>query len=592
MTHDTYLLLAILAFTMVAFVREWMPLDVVALTCLGLLLVFDLVTTEQAVAGFSNEAVMTVMMMFILSHGLVRSGVIGKMAHRLVNLSGETHWRGTAMMMMVAGGLSAFINNVAALTIFMPVSIHLAEHYRISPSKLLLPLSYATIFGGACTLVGTSSNLLISSLASELGFEPFTMFEVSGLGLVLFVIGMVYNFLVPMRLLPDRSAPGGLTQRYRLATFLTEVKVPEGSRLIGRTVLDESVSERFQINVLEVIRGSRKIATDLRNTRFEAEDTLIVRGSMEDIVALKEQFGLQLLIDIKLSDVDLADEANILAEVQLGPNSELVGRSLERIDFRQRYGCFVLALARTGEVLRDKLAKVPLERWDTLLVFGPRPRVETLLTEVDFLSLRELELRLRLRPNWWLSATIVPLVMILAAFGVMSILKASILGVVMMLVGRCLTIQQAYKAINWTVIFLVAAILPLGKAMINTGLAATLGAEVARLGAGWGPMAVVALLFLATSVLSELMSNNSTAVLMVPIAVSTAASMGVDGRAFLMTVTFAAATSFLTPMGYKTNTMVYGPGAYHFMDFIRVGLPLKVIFWVVTVALIPFFWPV
>ncbi|MCP4662037.1 MAG: SLC13 family permease [bacterium] len=592
MDLDSVLLFAIIAFAMAAFVREWLPLDVVALTSLGLLLLFGLVSPKEAIGGFSNEAVITVMMMFILSDGLLRSGLIGKLAHRLADMSGATHWKGSITLMLVAGVLSAFINNVAALTIFMPVSIHLAKHYRISPSKLLLPLSYATIFGGACTLVGTSSNLLVSSLAADYGFEPFEMFEFLGLGGILFAVGMLYNFTVPMRYLPSRSILSSLTRKYQISSYLTELKIAESSKLVGRTVVEERVHEHFRLNVLEVIRGKQKIATDIRNTRLQAGDMLIVRGTVEDILSFKERSGLLLLVDLKLRDSDIADDQNILAEIQLSPTSELGGLTLKKINFRNRYGCFVLALNRTGEVIREKIASIPLKPWDTLLVFGPRPRIEALHSIHDFIPLQELELRLHLPRKWWIGAAIVPVVMILAATGVMSILKASILGVVAMLVTRRLTIQQAYQAVNWTVIFLVAAILPMGTAMNNTGLAQWLGGGVAELGSRFGLTAVVALLFLVTSVLSEIMSNNSTAVLMIPIAVNTAAGMGLDVKPLLMAVTIAAATSFLTPMGYKTNTVVYGPGGYRFMDYIRAGFPLKVIFWILATILIPLFWPI
>jgi len=591
MDFQSLVLLVIIAFAVAAFVREWFPLDVVALISLGLLLLFDLVTPKEAIAGFSNEAVVTVMMMFVLSDGLVRSGLINKLAHRIAEHSKESYWRAAIALLILTGVLSAFINNVAAISIFMPVAIHLANHFRVSPSKLLLPLSFASIFGGTCTLIGTSTNLLVSSLSDEQGFRAFRMFELAGLGSILFVVGMLYNVLVPMRFLPDRAVYSSLTRKYHLSSFLTEVQIPEGSKLVGRTVVEEEISQRHQLNVLEVVRGKRKIATDLRNTRLRPGDMLIVRGAMEDILAFKERYGLLLLTDIKLSDSDLTDRENILAEVQLSPTTSLTGRTLRQINFRKRYGCFVLALNRTGEVIRDKITSIPLKNWDTLLVFGPRARIEALHEEPDFTPLRELDLHLRLAPRWWITAVVVPAVVVLAASGVMPILKASILGVVALLVTRTLTIQQAYKAINWTVIFLVAAILPLGTAMINTGLAQRLGEGVAGLGAGLGPLALIGILYVTTAVLTEVMSNNSAAVLLVPIALSAGEAMGMNPRAVLMAVTFAASSSFLTPMGYKTNTMVYGPGGYRFMDYVWAGLPIKVLFWIVTTLLIPLFWP-
>ena len=585
------LLIAIVVFTFAAFSFDWLPIDLVALSCLGLLLLFNLVTPEEAISGFSNPAVITVMMMFILSYGLTHTGLINKFGHRIARMSGSSHWYGSTALMLIAGVLSAFINNTAALAIFMPVAIQLAQHFRVSPSKLLLPMSYISIVGGTCTLIGTSTNLLVSSLATRYGLEPIGVFEFMGLGSVLFVIGAIYVFLVPMRYLPPRSVISSLTRKYRLTAFLTEVMVPDGSALIGQTVLDARISERFNLNVLEILRGEQRISVDLRNTQIESGDQLIVRGQMENIISLKEQYDLLLLTDTKLRDTDLSDENNILAEIQLSPVSRLVGETIKEIDFRRRYGCFILALNRTGEILRKKLADIGLKQWDTLLVFGPRSRVEALYALDDFLPLQELDLKLRLDRRWWVAVLIIPIVVLLAAVGVMSILKASILGFVVLVIAGSVTIQQAYKAINWTVIFLLAAILPLGIAMEKTGLAEQIGRGIADVGQGYGPLVVLSLVYLATALLSEIVSNNSTAVLMVPIAATTAQSIGADPKPFIMAVAFGASASFLTPMGYQTNAMVYGPGSYRFLDYVKFGAPLKIIFWLITTWMIPIFWP-
>jgi di/tricarboxylate transporter len=588
---DILLLLAVILFALLAFAFEWLPIDQVALATLGLLLLFGLVTPTEAVSGFSNPAVITVMMMFILSESLVQSGVMRQLGHRINRLSGHSHWRGSVVLLALTGALSAFINNVAAVSILMPVSIQLARHYRVSPSKILLPLSYAAIFGGACTLIGTSTNLIVDALAQDHGLPAFTMFEFLELGLILFVVGIAYTVAVPMRFLPSRSILSSLTRKYHLSSFLTEFEVPPGSPLVRQTVLSSQLSERFQLNVLEILRGKKRIAQDLRNTPVEPGDLLIARGATPDLVSFKEHFGLLMLTDTKLSDADLADENNILAEVQLSPTSRLAGRTLKGIDFRRIYGCFVLALNRTGETIRDKIAFIPLKPWDTLLVFGPRSRVEALYGRVDFIPLQELDVRLQPSPRWWISALVVPAVVVLAATGFISILKAALLGVVAVLVTGALTSQQAYKAVNWSVIFLVAAILPLGVAMEKTGLARILGESIAGVGTRLGPIAVLSLLYLATSVLTEVMSNNSTAILMVPVAFTAAGSLGVDPKSFVMAVAFAASASFLTPMGYKTNAMVYGPGGYRFTDYLKTGFPLKLVFWVMATFLVPVFWP-
>ena len=591
MSLDITLLLAIVTFTFLAFVLEWLPVDLTAFTSLALLLVFNLITPQQAVSGFSNPAVITVMMMFILSEALVQSGLIAVLSHRIAGVTGDSKWGTSLLLLILAAVLSAFVNNTAAVAVLMPVAIDVAKHFGFSPSKILLPLSYACILGGTCTLLGTSTNLIVSSMAAERTGSGFTLFELSGIGVVLLVAGMIYNFLVPMRFLPSRSIISSLTRKYHLNTFLTEVKVPQNSPLIGRTVVEEGISKRFGINVLEILRGREKIATELRSTRVKPDDVLLVRGPVQNIVALRQRFGLLMLADTKLTDSDLSDENNILVELQLSPSSELEGRTLKEINFRRRFGSFVLAVNRRfGGIVHEKVAYIPLQRWDTLLVFGPRHRVETLQELEDFLPLQELQIRFRLRKRWWLSASAIPGVILLAAIG-MPVLKAALLCAVFLMLTRRLSIQQAYNSISWTVIFLLATILPLGIALENTGLAEILGTALGRLAQPMGPVALLAMLIVVTSILTEMISNNAAAVLMVPIAVSCGGILGVDPKPLLVGVAIAASTAFLTPMGYQTNTMVYGPGGYRFLDYVKAGAPLKLICIALSVWLIPIFWP-
>ena len=588
---DIWILVAIIAFTFLAFSFEWLPIDAVALSSLGLLLLFGLVTPQEAIRGFSNDAVITVMMMFILSYGLAHTGLIDRFGQKLSQMSGATHWLGAIALILVCGVLSAFVNNTAAMAILMPVGIQIAKHYDVSPSRILLPLSYLSIIGGTCTLIGTSTNLLVSSRSEESGYGAFSMFEFLGLGLILLAVGFTYIVLVPMRFLKPRAATSDLTAKYQLSSFLTEVQVPEESQLIGSNVVEARINERFRLTVLEILRDGERIAVELRARPIQGGDLLIVEGRMEDIVNFRDHHGLRLLTDVKVDDRELSDQNNIMAEIQLSPVSRLTGSTIRDLDFRRRFGCFVLALNRYGESIREKLAHIVLHNWDTLLVFGPRSRIEALYETEDFVPLQEVKLRLVVPRRWWLSVAIIPLVVLLAATGVTSILKASILGAVALIVFGGISVQQAYEAINWTVIFLLVGILPMGIAMEKTGLAAMIGETIANAGADYGAWAVIALIYLATALLSEIVSNNSTAVLMVPIAGTAATSMGLDPKPFMITVAFAASASFLTPMGYQTNAMVFGPGGYRFMDYVKFGAPLKITFFVISVLLIPVFWP-
>lgn len=589
---DIWILVAVIVFTFLAFSFEWLRIDAVALSSLGLLLLFGLVTPQEAIRGFSNDAVITVMMMFILSYGLTHTGLIDRFGQKLAQMSGHTHWAAAIALILVCGVLSAFINNTAALAILMPVGIQIGKHYGVSPSRILLPLSYLSIIGGTCTLIGTSTNLLVASMSAEYGFGAFSMFEFLALGLILLVVGFAYIVFVPMRRLPDRAGASDLTTKYQLSSFLTEVQVPEGSSLIGNNVVDAHINERFRLTVLEILRGEERIAVELRSTPMQGGDILIVEGLMDDIVSFRDHYGLRLRTETKIGDRDLSDQNNIMAEIQLSPVSRLTGSTIRDLDFRRRFGCFVLALNRTGDPIREKLAHIVLHNWDTLLVFGPRSRIEALYETEDFIPLQQdVKLRLVIPRRWWLAVVIIPIVVIVAAAGVTSILKASILGAVALIVFGGISVQQAYEAINWTVIFLLVGILPMGIAMEKTGLAAMIGETIANAGADYGPWAVIALVYLATALLSEIVSNNSTAVLMVPIAGTAAASMGLEPKPFMMTVAFAASASFLTPMGYQTNAMVFGPGGYRFMDYVKFGAPLKIVFCILSVWLIPQFWP-
>ena len=587
---STAFLLLLLVFMLVASALEWMAVEVVALVVLAALLVSGQVTLAEATGGFSDPAVLTVLLMMILSEAVAESGVVAQVGHRIARWSGHRAGLQVFLLFLVAGSLSMFINNTAAVAMFIPIAIQLAKQQRVSPSKLLLPLNYAAIFGGTCTLIGTSTNILVSSMAHERGLAEFSMFEFFRLGIFYFAAGMAYNFLL-VRRLPERGDPSSLTGKYQLATYLTEVRVPAASPLVGRTVVDEKISDRYHLNVLEIVRGARKIAFDLRSTPVEPDDVLIVRGAMEDIVRFKEQQALLLISDLKLSDAELADQQNILAEIQLSPASTLEGMSLKEVDFRRRFGAFVLALSRAGESLREKLGLIPLKRWDTLLVFGPRRSVEQLYKLDDFLPLQEIELRLRLHPRWWLHAATMIGVVLAATVGGVNILASALVGVVLLLASRTVKVQRVYRSVQWSVFFLLAATIPLGVAVEKSGLAARVGDWIASHGDAAGPWVALSLLYFVTMVLTEVLSNASTAVLMVPVAMSTAAALGVDPKPLLMAVCFAASNGFVTPVGYQTNAMVYGAGNYRYRDFLAAGIPLNLLFWVLSSALIPVFWP-
>jgi di/tricarboxylate transporter len=586
----TALLIGLLVFMLVASAFEWMPVEVVALVILVVLYASGQLSLQEATAGFADSAVLTVLFMMVLSEAVAESGIVSRIGHRISGVSRGSRPVAIGLLLVAVGGLSMFINNTAAVAIFIPVAIQIAKQQRQSPSRLLLPLNYAAIFGGTCTLIGTSTNILVSSLAVHRGLEPFRMFEFLPVGIVYFTVGMAYNALL-VRWLPDRGDSSNLTSKYELSPYLTEVRVPASSRLVGRTVVDERISDRYHLNVLEIVRGDERISYQIRATPIRADDVLIVRGTMGDILSFKEQLGLLLLSDTKLTDSELSDRDNVLVEVQLSPMSTLEGQSLKEVDFRRRFGAFVLALSRAGEVIREKLALIPLKAWDTLLVFGPRRTVDQLQRSDDFLPLQEMDLRLRLHRRWWLHVGTLAGVVIAATVFDVPILAAALAGVVLLLASRTVRVQRVYRSVHWSVFFLLAATIPLGLAVERAGIAEAVGRWIGDRGELGGPWVALALLYLATMILTEVLTNASCAVLMVPVALSTAAVLGVDPKPFLMAVAFAASNGFITPIGYQTNAMVYGAGNYRYRDFLAAGIPLNLVFLVLGSVLIPIVFP-
>ncbi|MCF7804325.1 MAG: SLC13 family permease [Candidatus Marinimicrobia bacterium] len=588
---DILILIIIIVGAVILFASEIFPIDMVAGLILGALLLTNLISVDEALTGVSNPATATIAAMFVLSFGLSKTGAINYLGDRIIHYTKGNVGRIFVIFLLVASIISGFINNTAAVAIFLPMALQFAHEFRFSPSKILIPLSYASIFGGTMTLIGTSTNIIVSSIAADHGLGALGMFEFTKLGIVFVVVGLLYLFLFARKNLPVRSILSSLTQKYHMTRYLTELQVPEDSPLVGKTPLDKQISNRYDLNILGIVRGKRKILIDIRITKLRPDDILLVRGPIDRIMRLKEREKLLLLTDTKLNDEELAIGDNTLTEVLVSPNSRLIGSTLKEIDFRRRYGCFVLAIRKQGETLRNKISNTPMSASDTLLIYGSKRRIDALKDDQNFVVLEEVDIKLQRGHKWIFAITIILAVVLLAALNVMPILKSAILGVLALVLTRTITMQEAYKAVDWSVIFLLAGVIPLGRAMENTGLAQIIGDSVAQLGGPYGPVVVLGALYVATNVLTETMSNNSTAIIMAPIAITTANALSVSPLPFLMAVTFAASASFMTPVGYQTNTMVYGPGGYKYTDYLKFGFPLSIMFLFIATLLIPMIWP-
>ena len=592
MSYELVFVLALVLVTVGLFVSEKYPVDVVALIALGILLVAGILPPEEALSGFSNEAVITIGAMFVLSAGLNRSGVLEYFGRAFRMAAQRNVWRATLGLMVAVGVTSAFINNTAVVAILLPVVVAVSRDLDLSASKLLMPVSFASMFGGVCTLIGTSTNLLVSSIADDHGLEPFGMFEFSTLGLVFFVVGVVYMMTAGRRLIPERRKPEQLAQSWRMEEYLTELVLSPDSDSVGYTIADAPLTRDLDLDVVKIRRPGRGPLPTMTDTVLEADDALVVRCHVGQLRRLLQKEGVIIEPRAKWKEEDLEPREMVLVEAVVAPNSMLEGETVRSSDFRDRLGGTVIAIRHRGELKREDLNDVKLSAGDALLVETTRERLPQFRASEAFVLVSDQPIH-EFRPSRAVPALVIlALVVGTAAFGLVPIVTSATAGAIAMILTGCLTPEEAYRAVDWKIIFLLAGVLSLGAALEGTGGAELLSSLLSPVGTAYGPIALISAVYLATTVLTNMMSNNATAVLVAPIAIATADAIGADARPFLMAVTFAASASFMTPVGYQTNTMIYGPGQYRFGDFVRVGGPLNVIFWIVATVLIPVFWPV
>jgi di/tricarboxylate transporter len=596
MTPSIAFMLLLMGIALVAFVKELFPIEVTALGMLAILLASGVIEPRQAVAGFSSTAVVAIACLFVLSHALTKTGFLETIADQVGDRARTRPGLVMVLLLLAVGFGSGALNNTAVVALSIPLVMKLCRRIDLSPSKVLLPLSYASILGGTLTLIGTSTNLLISSLMEEAGARPLAMFEFSIVGAVLMVAGMAYIGLASRKLLPDRAASGALTDRYLGSGFLTELVVTDACDLIGHNLSEEHINERFGVTVLEIVRDRNEIhLEDVGTVSLREGDHLVVQGSLDDILRLNRNHGLKLLSDAALNDTQLVSGGQILVEAWIAPGSRMIGQTLKQLDFHHHYGAFVLAVRRVGTTVRERLGDVVLRLADALLILSARERLDELEESGDLKVLSEHDVHLRRQPLWWLVLIVLPAVIVAAALGWVDIAAGALIGAIVLLLFRVITPEEAYRSMNWSVLFMIAAFVPVGTAFQVTGTADFLANGLLWANA-WAPAEIaphllLALVYLLTSALTQIASNSAAAIVVAPIALSLGPSLGVDSRPFVMAVCFAASAAFMTPMGYQTNLMVYAPGEYRFADFVRFGTPLALLTWLLSVLLIPLFWP-
>ncbi len=587
---DIVMAMVVLVIAMALFVWGRFRYDLVAVCVLIALLVLGLIDVNQALYGFANQATVTIAAMFVLSAGLVRTGSVRWLTQRINDLAGKKEWRLILVLSVTIAALSAFVVNTATVAIFIPIAVLLAKTRKISVSRVLIPLSFASQFGGVSTLIGTSTNLVINSIAIDRGLGAFGLFEFAPLGIVMSLAGIIYLTVVSRWLLPKRRGEVEQVDKYRLADYLAELKVSENSPLIGKTWARSKASRETKVDLANFLRGD-KATTKPSRTVIREGDVLLLHGQLNHIIELEDKYRLKVVANVRISDQKLKSVELQLIEVLIPPNSRLVGQTLNTSDFFRRYDVRVLAIQRRGRVLKQSVWDIQLADGDTLLIQGHKDDVSRLLNSPNVIVTNELsELYVR-RNRVTIALGALGLLVTLAVLNLVPIMVAALIGAAIMVLGRCLTIEEAYQAINWKVVFLLGGMIPLGISLEQSGATIWLVNSLLQPILGFGPLLVLAVVYLITAVLTEAVSNNAAAVILAPIAISLAVSMNVDPRPFLVAITFAASTSFATPIGYQTNTMVYAPGGYRFSDFTRVGVPLNLIFWGLAVLLIPMLWP-
>lgn len=587
MTLEIALVLGLVVSAVILFATEKLPVDLTAMIIMGAMLLSGIITPQDAIGGFSNPATVTVGAMFILSAALFKTGAVNILGGTLSRLGRLNFWLVLIAMMLMVGLLSAFINNTAAVAIFLPIALGVARDTGVAAGRLLMPISFASMFGGVCTLVGTSTNILVSSIAERHGLAPIGMFETTSLGLIFFAAGSAYMLLVGVRMIPDR--PGGANRGpiFGSGDYQIEIVLEPEARSVGTVLASSPLLQDVDIRSVEVFRNGRRVQEAPDTLALQAGDHLKVRCDLENFRKLKERRGIALRQE---SGSKLSEEA-MLVEAVVAPASTLDGRTLKQARFRSRYGLTALALRHRGKVMREDLETTKLQAGDVLLFEVEQQHFEQLREDKTFVLVSQVALPLFRKSRMLTAIAIVTGVVLGAASGYVPIVAGAIVGCILMVLTRCLTLEEAYASINWSVIFLLAGVLTLGTALETTGAARLAGNLLVENLGSWGPIALVSGLYLATSLLTELMSNNATAALLAPVAIAAAESLNIDSRPLLMAITFAASASFMTPVGYQTNTLIYGPGQFRYADFLRVGTPLNILFWILATFFIPQFWP-
>ncbi len=575
--------------TVVLFVTDRVRTDIVGLIIISILGLLGILKPKELLEGFSNQALVTIAAMFVLSAALMRSGLVAALGGKLTQLSKGSPLRFLALSLVAVCFMSAFINNTPVVVVFIPAVLTVCSRLGQSPSKFLMPISFASMLGGSATLIGTSSNILVSSISADAGYGEIGMFEFTALGAIIVVVGMIYLILFSHRLLPARTTIASTLSADDVKEYITQVNIGPKSHLVGMR-LDETPLANAGVRVAELIRGER-IQRMEKEEVLQEGDTLLIRGDLNKILELERKHDISISTDPDARDAEVKRVEMTVFELMVAPDSPLIGRTAQEIRFRRDYDISVFALQRRGRHHQRDITDLELRMGDILLVRGTMEALAKLRGYREFILLEGVHDQVIERHKAPVALGTILVIVALAAFGVFPISVLALAGAAILVMAKILTPRDAYRSIDWPVLVLIAGMIALGNAMGKTGALDIAAQGLVSTVGQLGPHVTLWIFYFITAALSLLILNKPAAVLCAPLGILLATQLGVDAKPFIMAVAFAASTAMATPMGYQTNLLVYGPGGYNYRDFVSFGLPLNFLIGVIACWLIPLIWP-
>jgi len=586
----------VIILSIILFATELISIDLVAISGIAVLIITGVITPQQGIEGFSNKATITVAFMFVLSAALLKTGALQYLAHKLSKSFQSNFTLSLVIMMVLIAVMSAFINNTPVVAVFIPVVIQLAHSAGYSPKKILIPLSFASIFGGTCTLIGTSTNILVSEIAISHGVEEISMFSMSSFGLVLLIAGILYMVFIGISLLPKQTPKKTIDSEYNIQDYVMEIELLKNSASINKPISESGLLTEIGVEIITISRNEEFFAMPSDEFILRTNDILKIKCSAEKIKQFKDKIRVLSSDSLKINGNSIRNRETTLVEIVVTSDSSLEGKTLRQTNFKRQFRAIPLAIKHRENIQHERLYDVKLKSGDVIL-FEVRTRYLNELKKLEhkqnssIVILSEENILDFNKSKFFIVLTVLFGVILSATIGLFDIMVSAMLGVTLLSLLKVVSMKEAYDSINWKVIMLLAGALSLGTAMANTELDQLIATSLVSTLEPWGPIAILSGLYLITSLLTELMSNHATAALLAPIAIVTAHNLDLNPMPFLMAVTFAASASFMTPTGYHANTMVYSAGQYRYYDFLKVGTLLNILFWILATFLIPVFYP-